>query len=133
MPNFFVERLRAAAQPDHESSEGKTMAFWIGEEQAGELEALAHEIGITRSALVRELLSIAVPMAWREVRPDVAQQQLFGEDLPFRSALGMELAAGEHADRVKQSATRRRKPPRKKQAAKRIRKAVAPRARGKRG
>jgi hypothetical protein len=113
------ERLKELQRTGEEIEAGGTLSVWLPEELVLSLTALASEVGISRSALARELLTVGVPQAWEEVRPDLEQYSL-----PL-DQVAVEAGPGEFR-RLKARPGRVRKP-----AAKRARKAVAGRSRAK--
>jgi hypothetical protein len=110
MGSLFAERmaeLMRDAEP--EIQDGKTLGVWMADELFHSLTALASEIGVTRSTLARELLTVAVAQAWEDVRPDLYGQMplLEAEKQPFRADV--------EAPRLKPRKVKRpvAKPPRK--------------------
>jgi hypothetical protein len=81
MPTMFGERLKELGRVGDEIEEGGTLSVWLPTELVDSLTALASQVGVSRSALARELLTIAVPQAWDEVRGELEQ---FALDLGVR-------------------------------------------------
>jgi hypothetical protein len=76
MAKRFGERLRELQEHGEEVLPGGTLSVWMPDEMVASLTALASEVGISRSALLRELVEIALPEAWEELRPDLKQLPL---------------------------------------------------------
>ncbi len=108
----FGERLRALVERDSDVEAGGTLSVWMTDAQIAELTTLASEVGISRSAMARELLVLAIPMAWKEIRPDLEQRHLFPE--VATGPLEAELDVRETTPRVRKAVKRAPAKPRRK-------------------
>src|ERR1700730_9338583 len=82
MAGIFSDRLQELTRVGDEVRPGGAVTVWLSEELVESITALASEVGISRSAMVRELLEIATPRAWEELRPDLKQMPLLPDAVP---------------------------------------------------
>jgi hypothetical protein len=69
MSRPFVDRLKELSHlgSDDVAEKGSTLGVWMSSELLKALETLASDVGITRSAMARELLTVAIEQAAREL------------------------------------------------------------------
>ena len=65
----FFERIQELKTSDSDvvAETGATLGVWISDDLRTQLEALASDLGISRSAMARELLTIAIEEAREEI------------------------------------------------------------------